>query len=139
MLITGEVDRVTGFEKGGGIHQTWHGGSWEPTRQERPDPASDNGPHSGHRGQPSHPPVTYILVSHPVVAVAEVTGAVPDIRRDTGLVTVAAAEPAMQAALVRPRRCQPGTPSSVGPLPRAASRRQSRPRAAPGRRPHRPA
>ena len=93
MLITGEVDRVTGFEKGGGIHQTWHGGSWEPTRQERPDPASDNGPHSGHRGQPSHPPVTYILVSHPVVAVAEVTGAVPDIRRDTGLVTVAAAEP----------------------------------------------
>ena len=29
-LITGEVDRVTGFEKGFPIHQAWHVGSWEP-------------------------------------------------------------------------------------------------------------
>ncbi len=30
VLITGEVDRVTGFEKGFGIHQAWRGQSWEP-------------------------------------------------------------------------------------------------------------
>ena len=30
MLITGEVDRVTGFEKGFPIHQAWRGQSWEP-------------------------------------------------------------------------------------------------------------
>ncbi|MGP0027236.1 MAG: MBL fold metallo-hydrolase [Streptosporangiaceae bacterium] len=30
VLITGEVDRVTGFEKGFPIHQAWRGGSWEP-------------------------------------------------------------------------------------------------------------
>ena len=30
VLITGEVDRVTGFEKGFAIHQAWRGGSWEP-------------------------------------------------------------------------------------------------------------
>ena len=30
MLITGEVDRVTGFEKGFAIHQAWRGQSWEP-------------------------------------------------------------------------------------------------------------
>ena len=29
VLITGEVDRVTGFEKGFPIHQAWRGGSWE--------------------------------------------------------------------------------------------------------------
>ena len=30
VLITGEVDRVTGFEKGFAIHQAWRGQSWEP-------------------------------------------------------------------------------------------------------------
>ena len=30
VLITGEVDRVTGFEKGFPVHQAWRGGSWEP-------------------------------------------------------------------------------------------------------------
>jgi 7,8-dihydropterin-6-yl-methyl-4-(beta-D-ribofuranosyl)aminobenzene 5'-phosphate synthase len=30
LLITGEVDRVTGFEKGFPIHQAWRDGSWEP-------------------------------------------------------------------------------------------------------------
>jgi 7,8-dihydropterin-6-yl-methyl-4-(beta-D-ribofuranosyl)aminobenzene 5'-phosphate synthase len=30
VLITGEVDRVTSFEKGFPIHQAWRGGSWEP-------------------------------------------------------------------------------------------------------------
>jgi 7,8-dihydropterin-6-yl-methyl-4-(beta-D-ribofuranosyl)aminobenzene 5'-phosphate synthase len=30
VLITGEVDRVTGFEKGFPIHQAWRGTSWEP-------------------------------------------------------------------------------------------------------------
>jgi len=30
VLITGEVDRVTGFEKGFPIHQAWRGESWEP-------------------------------------------------------------------------------------------------------------
>jgi 7,8-dihydropterin-6-yl-methyl-4-(beta-D-ribofuranosyl)aminobenzene 5'-phosphate synthase len=30
VLITGEVDRVTSFEKGFGIHQAWRGGSWQP-------------------------------------------------------------------------------------------------------------
>jgi 7,8-dihydropterin-6-yl-methyl-4-(beta-D-ribofuranosyl)aminobenzene 5'-phosphate synthase len=30
VLITGEVDRVTGFEKGFPIHQAWRGGGWEP-------------------------------------------------------------------------------------------------------------
>jgi 7,8-dihydropterin-6-yl-methyl-4-(beta-D-ribofuranosyl)aminobenzene 5'-phosphate synthase len=30
VLITGEVDRVTGFEKGFAIHQAWRGGSWRP-------------------------------------------------------------------------------------------------------------
>jgi 7,8-dihydropterin-6-yl-methyl-4-(beta-D-ribofuranosyl)aminobenzene 5'-phosphate synthase len=30
VLITGEVDRVTGFEKGLPAHQAWRGGSWEP-------------------------------------------------------------------------------------------------------------
>jgi 7,8-dihydropterin-6-yl-methyl-4-(beta-D-ribofuranosyl)aminobenzene 5'-phosphate synthase len=30
VLITGEVDRVTGFEKGFAIHQAWRGGSWQP-------------------------------------------------------------------------------------------------------------
>jgi 7,8-dihydropterin-6-yl-methyl-4-(beta-D-ribofuranosyl)aminobenzene 5'-phosphate synthase len=30
VLITGEVDRVTGFEKGFPIHQAWRGASWEP-------------------------------------------------------------------------------------------------------------
>ena len=30
VLITGEVDRVTGFEKGFAIHQAWRGGRWEP-------------------------------------------------------------------------------------------------------------
>ena len=30
VLITGEVDRVTGFEKGFPIHQAWRGQSWEP-------------------------------------------------------------------------------------------------------------
>ena len=30
VLITGEVDRVTGFEKGFAIHQAWRGASWEP-------------------------------------------------------------------------------------------------------------
>jgi 7,8-dihydropterin-6-yl-methyl-4-(beta-D-ribofuranosyl)aminobenzene 5'-phosphate synthase len=29
-LITGEVDRVTGFEKGFAIHQAWRGRGWEP-------------------------------------------------------------------------------------------------------------
>ena len=30
VLITGEVDRVTGFEKGFPVHQAWHGRGWEP-------------------------------------------------------------------------------------------------------------
>jgi len=30
VLITGEVDRVTSFEKGFPIHQAWRGGNWEP-------------------------------------------------------------------------------------------------------------
>ncbi len=30
VLITGEVNRVTGFEKGFAIHQAWRGESWEP-------------------------------------------------------------------------------------------------------------
>ena len=30
VLITGEVDRLTGFEKGFPIHQAWRGASWEP-------------------------------------------------------------------------------------------------------------
>ena len=30
VLITGEVDRVTGFEKGFPVHQAWRGQSWEP-------------------------------------------------------------------------------------------------------------
>jgi 7,8-dihydropterin-6-yl-methyl-4-(beta-D-ribofuranosyl)aminobenzene 5'-phosphate synthase len=30
VLITGEVDRVTGFEQGFAIHQAWRGGSWQP-------------------------------------------------------------------------------------------------------------
>jgi 7,8-dihydropterin-6-yl-methyl-4-(beta-D-ribofuranosyl)aminobenzene 5'-phosphate synthase len=30
VLITGEVDWVTGFEKGFAIHQAWRGASWEP-------------------------------------------------------------------------------------------------------------
>jgi 7,8-dihydropterin-6-yl-methyl-4-(beta-D-ribofuranosyl)aminobenzene 5'-phosphate synthase len=30
VLITGEVDRVTGFEKGLAVHQAWRGTSWEP-------------------------------------------------------------------------------------------------------------
>ena len=30
VLITGEVDRVTGFEKGFPVHQAWRGESWEP-------------------------------------------------------------------------------------------------------------
>ena len=30
VLITGEVDRVTGFEKGFPIHQAWRGERWEP-------------------------------------------------------------------------------------------------------------
>jgi 7,8-dihydropterin-6-yl-methyl-4-(beta-D-ribofuranosyl)aminobenzene 5'-phosphate synthase len=30
VLITGEVDRVTSFEKGSPIHQAWRGGSWQP-------------------------------------------------------------------------------------------------------------
>jgi 7,8-dihydropterin-6-yl-methyl-4-(beta-D-ribofuranosyl)aminobenzene 5'-phosphate synthase len=30
VLITGEVDRVTGFEKGFAIHQAWRGASWQP-------------------------------------------------------------------------------------------------------------
>ena len=30
VLITGEVDRTTGFEKGYAIHQAWRGGSWKP-------------------------------------------------------------------------------------------------------------
>ena len=30
VLITGEVDRVTGFEKGFPVHQAWRGASWEP-------------------------------------------------------------------------------------------------------------
>ena len=30
VLITGEVDRVTGFEKGFAIHQAWRGTSWQP-------------------------------------------------------------------------------------------------------------
>jgi 7,8-dihydropterin-6-yl-methyl-4-(beta-D-ribofuranosyl)aminobenzene 5'-phosphate synthase len=30
VLITGEVDRVTGFEKGFAIHQAWRGDSWQP-------------------------------------------------------------------------------------------------------------
>jgi 7,8-dihydropterin-6-yl-methyl-4-(beta-D-ribofuranosyl)aminobenzene 5'-phosphate synthase len=30
VLITGEVDRVTGFETGFAIHQAWRGGSWQP-------------------------------------------------------------------------------------------------------------
>jgi len=30
VLITGEIDRVTGFEKGFSIHQAWRGAGWEP-------------------------------------------------------------------------------------------------------------
>ena len=30
VLITGEVDRTTGFEKGFPVHQAWRGGSWQP-------------------------------------------------------------------------------------------------------------
>lgn len=30
VLITGEVDRVTGFEKGFPVHQAWRGERWEP-------------------------------------------------------------------------------------------------------------
>jgi 7,8-dihydropterin-6-yl-methyl-4-(beta-D-ribofuranosyl)aminobenzene 5'-phosphate synthase len=30
VLITGEVDRITGFEKGFAIHQAWRGSSWQP-------------------------------------------------------------------------------------------------------------
>ena len=30
VLITGEVDRVTGFEKGFPVHQAWRGQSWQP-------------------------------------------------------------------------------------------------------------
>ena len=30
VLVTGEVDRVTGFEKGFPTHQAWRGASWEP-------------------------------------------------------------------------------------------------------------
>jgi 7,8-dihydropterin-6-yl-methyl-4-(beta-D-ribofuranosyl)aminobenzene 5'-phosphate synthase len=30
VLITGEVDRVTGFEKGFPVHQAWRGQAWEP-------------------------------------------------------------------------------------------------------------
>jgi 7,8-dihydropterin-6-yl-methyl-4-(beta-D-ribofuranosyl)aminobenzene 5'-phosphate synthase len=30
VLITGEVDRTTGFEKGFAVHQAWRGGSWQP-------------------------------------------------------------------------------------------------------------
>jgi len=30
VLITGEVDRVTGFEQGFAIHQAWRGGRWQP-------------------------------------------------------------------------------------------------------------
>jgi len=30
VLITGEVDRVAGFEKGFPIHQAWRGRSWQP-------------------------------------------------------------------------------------------------------------
>ena len=30
VLITGEVNRVTGFEKGFPIHQAWRGGGWAP-------------------------------------------------------------------------------------------------------------
>ena len=30
VLITGEIDRVTGFEKGFPIHQAWRGQSWQP-------------------------------------------------------------------------------------------------------------
>ena len=30
VLITGEVDRVTGFEKGFAVHQAWRDGSWVP-------------------------------------------------------------------------------------------------------------
>jgi 7,8-dihydropterin-6-yl-methyl-4-(beta-D-ribofuranosyl)aminobenzene 5'-phosphate synthase len=30
VLITGEVDRVTGFEKGFAIHQAWRGTGWQP-------------------------------------------------------------------------------------------------------------
>jgi 7,8-dihydropterin-6-yl-methyl-4-(beta-D-ribofuranosyl)aminobenzene 5'-phosphate synthase len=30
VLITGEVDRVTGFEKGFAVHQAWRGESWQP-------------------------------------------------------------------------------------------------------------
>jgi len=30
VLITGEVDRVTGFEKGFPVHQAWRGQGWEP-------------------------------------------------------------------------------------------------------------
>jgi len=30
VLITGEVDRVAGFEKGFPIHQAWRGGNWQP-------------------------------------------------------------------------------------------------------------
>jgi 7,8-dihydropterin-6-yl-methyl-4-(beta-D-ribofuranosyl)aminobenzene 5'-phosphate synthase len=30
LLVTGEVDRVTGFEKGFAVHQAWRGESWQP-------------------------------------------------------------------------------------------------------------
>jgi hypothetical protein len=30
VLITGEVDRTTGFEKGFAIHRAWRGESWKP-------------------------------------------------------------------------------------------------------------
>ena len=30
VLITGEVNRVTGFEKGFPVHQAWRGGRWQP-------------------------------------------------------------------------------------------------------------
>ena len=30
MLITGEVDRVTSFERGFPTHQAWRGSNWEP-------------------------------------------------------------------------------------------------------------
>jgi 7,8-dihydropterin-6-yl-methyl-4-(beta-D-ribofuranosyl)aminobenzene 5'-phosphate synthase len=33
VLITGEVDRTTGFEKGYAIHQAWRGGSWHADPQ----------------------------------------------------------------------------------------------------------
>jgi 7,8-dihydropterin-6-yl-methyl-4-(beta-D-ribofuranosyl)aminobenzene 5'-phosphate synthase len=30
VLITGEVDRTTGFEQGFAVHQAWRGGNWQP-------------------------------------------------------------------------------------------------------------